>query len=95
MLKVSNLLISTTESDLRELFSDYGEIRITGLLLLLPSGYVLVGLNNDENEKDAIGKLNGTLWRGNKIYVEKFQGEPGETQGDERNPLDPGAKQNS
>lgn len=86
MLKVSNLPTSTTESDLRELFSDYGEFEI--LFFMDGGNWAAVSLGNNEYEKDAIEKLNGTLWGDNYISIEIEEEVELYEQSDERNTLD-------
>ncbi|MCC5617842.1 RNA-binding protein [Nostoc sp. CHAB 5836] len=75
MLKVSNLPVSTTKSDLEKLFSDYGKIQIIGIDIENDESIAYVQLDNDEDEKDAIEKLDKSEWRGKYIYVDTFRGE--------------------
>ncbi|BAY91213.1 MULTISPECIES: RNA recognition motif domain-containing protein [unclassified Tolypothrix] len=75
MLKVSNLPISTTESDIDELFSHYRIIKIHRIDIKNDESIAYVELGNDEEEKDAIEKLNKRNWRGKDIYVGSFRGE--------------------
>ncbi|AKG23224.1 RNA recognition motif domain-containing protein [Calothrix sp. 336/3] len=75
MLKARKLPIPTTDSDLRELFSDYKEIDIVSIEIEGDESIAYVKLRNDEDEKDAIKKLNRSLWRGNRIYVDTFRGD--------------------
>ncbi|WP_427159973.1 RNA recognition motif domain-containing protein [Aliinostoc sp. HNIBRCY26] len=87
MLKVSNLPIPNTDSDLDKLFSRYGKIQIITLLREQESAYVI--LDNHEYEKDAIEKLNGSLWHKQEVKVEKVQDELLKEQSEETNPYDP------
>jgi RNA recognition motif-containing protein len=75
MLKVTNLPVPTTESDLYELFLSYEKIQIIRIDIKNDESIAYVELGNDEDEKDAIKKLDTTNWRGNYIYVDTFRGE--------------------
>jgi RNA recognition motif-containing protein len=91
MLKVNNLPNPTTESDLRELFSGYKEIHIHSIETVGDKSIAYVELGNDEDEKDAIKKLNRSLWRSNRIYVDTFRGNKSRP-GDPRKPGDGGSR---
>lgn len=87
MLKVTNLPVPTTESDLNQLFSGYGKIHIVSIEIIDDQSIAYVELENDKDEQDAIKQLNKSEWRGNYIYVDTFRGDGG-------NPDDPGRKNN-
>ena len=64
MLQVAGLPIDTTQSDLEELFSDYGKIQIIDLKIKNDESVALVKLDNDQTEKKARDDLDRKLWRG-------------------------------
>jgi RNA recognition motif-containing protein len=76
MLKVTNLPVPTTDSDLYELFSGYEKIEIDPPIEIKNGNSIAyVKLGNDEDEKDAIKKLNRTKWRDEYyIRVDTFRG---------------------
>lgn len=72
---VGNLSYKAIEEDIREVFSEYGEVvRVT-----LPMdreqgrirGFAFVDLNTDKAEDDAIQELDGAEWMGRQIRVNK------------------------
>lgn len=72
---VGNLSFQATEEDLREVFSDYGEVtRIS-----LPTdretgrkrGFAFVEMKDDASEDAAIAELDGAEWLGRELKVNK------------------------
>ncbi|WP_414518244.1 hypothetical protein [Nostoc sp. PCC 9305] len=75
MLKVTYLPVPTTESDLRELFSSYGEIEIDiPIEVVNGNSIAYVNLGNNEDEKNAIKELNRLKWRNKYIRVSPIRG---------------------
>ncbi|SJZ42436.1 RNA-binding protein [Vibrio cincinnatiensis] len=74
-LLVRNLARSTTEHELRVLFSDFGQVTECTLVLDqetgLSKGFAFVTMPNDEEAKSAITALNLTLFAKSKIRVKK------------------------
>ncbi len=74
-LLVRNLARSTTEHELRVLFSDFGQVTECTLVLDqetgLSKGFAFVTMPNDEEAKSAITALNLTLFTKSKIRVKK------------------------
>ncbi|MGB3756285.1 MAG: hypothetical protein WBA07_07915 [Rivularia sp. (in: cyanobacteria)] len=64
MLQVAGLPIDTTQSDLEELFSDYGKIKIIDLEIKNDESVALIELDNNQTEKKARDDLDRKLWRG-------------------------------
>ncbi|GJD22203.1 hypothetical protein RIVM261_071590 [Rivularia sp. IAM M-261] len=87
MLKVSNLPNPTTESDLRKLFLGYEIRRIVSIKTEGDKSIAYLELGNDEEEKDAIKKLDRSEWGGNSIYVDTFRGDPSDPGDPISNPI--------
>lgn len=72
---VGNLSFQATEEDLREVFSEYGEV----VRVSLPTdretgkkrGFAFVEMKEDANEDKAIEELDGAQWLGREIKVNK------------------------
>lgn len=72
---VGNLSFQATEEDLREVFSEYGEV----VRVSLPTdretgkkrGFAFVEMKEDANEDQAIEELDGAQWLGREIKVNK------------------------
>ena len=72
---IGNLSFQATEDDLREVFSEYGEVaRIS-----LPTdretgrkrGFAFVEMKDEANEDAAIADLDGAEWLGRELKVNK------------------------
>jgi RNA recognition motif-containing protein len=72
---IGNLSFQATEDDLREVFSDYGEVsRIS-----LPTdretgrkrGFAFVEMKDEASEDAAIAELDGAEWLGRELKVNK------------------------
>ena len=74
-LYVANINFRSTEDDLRNLFSQYGEISslkiITDKMTGRSRGFGFVEMPNDAEAEVVIRKVNGGLWEGKKIIVKK------------------------
>ena len=66
-LYVGNLNYKTTEENLKELFSQYGEV--TSVNILQGRGFGFVEMATPESSQEAKDKLNGTDVEGRKIIV--------------------------
>ena len=70
---VGNLSFDTVESEVRELFSQYGEVAdvtlITDRETGRPRGFGFVEMRSDEAARDAIGALDGNEVGGRNIKV--------------------------
>ena len=70
---VGNLSFETAESELRELFSQYGEVHevtlITDRDTGRPKGFGFVEMRNDQEARAAIGALDGSEVGGRSIKV--------------------------
>jgi len=72
---VGNLSFQATEEDLREVFSEYGEV----IRVSLPTdretgkkrGFAFVEMKEEANEDQAIEELDGAQWLGREIKVNK------------------------
>jgi RNA recognition motif-containing protein len=72
---VGNLSYKATETDLRDVFADYGAIkrvvvptdRETGRL----RGFAFVELDTTQEEDNAIGQLDGAEWMGRQLRLNK------------------------
>jgi cold-inducible RNA-binding protein len=76
-LYVGNLSYNTTESKLRTLFAEFGEIvsvtMITDRETGRPKGFGFVEMASDEAAQAAIGALNGKMVDDREIKVDKAQ----------------------
>ncbi len=72
-LYVGNLSFKTTEDQLREIFSQYGEVTSASLVMDRetgrPRGFGFVEFGNDEHAKAAIEGLNGKNMDGRDLTV--------------------------
>ena len=70
---VGNLPFSATESDMRDLFAEYGTVDSVAIVLDRetgrPRGFGFVELATDARAQDAIRDLNGTDLQGRAIKV--------------------------
>jgi RNA recognition motif-containing protein len=74
---IGNLSYRATESDLRTIFIDYGEVK----RVVLPTdretgrvrGFALIDMTEDAQEDAAITELDGAEWMGRKLRVNKAQ----------------------
>ena len=70
---VGNLSFDTVESEIRELFSQYGEVAdvtlITDRETGRPRGFGFVEMRNDQAARDAIGALDGNEVGGRTLKV--------------------------
>ena len=74
-LYVGNLSYSTTESKLRDMFGEFGEIEsvkvITDRDTGRPKGFAFVEMASDEAAQKAISELNGKVVDEREIKVDK------------------------
>ncbi|MGB2926262.1 MAG: RNA-binding protein [Limnothrix sp.] len=72
---VGNLDYSVEEADLREVFSDYGDVKRVYLPVDRETqrkrGFGFVEMSNDEEEQKAIESLDGAEWMGRQMKVNK------------------------
>jgi RNA recognition motif-containing protein len=70
---VGNIPYNTTEEDLRELFSEHGEIEslkiIQDQFTNRPKGFGFIEMANEEDAKKAIATLNGKDLKGKSLIV--------------------------
>ncbi len=66
-LYVGNLNYKTTEDNLKQLFSQYGEV--TSVNILQGRGFGFVEMATPEAAADAKAKLNGTEFDGRKLVI--------------------------
>ncbi len=70
---VGNLSFETTESEIRELFGQYGEVEEVNLIADRetgrPRGFGFIEIRNDQAARDAIGALDGTEFGSRQIKV--------------------------
>jgi RNA recognition motif-containing protein len=78
-LYVGNLPWSATEEDVRELFSDIGEVQSANLILDRETrrsrGFAFVEMNQDDAEK-AISQLNGKDFQGRDLRINEAMDKP-------------------
>lgn len=76
-LLIRNLARTTTEAELREMFSAYGNVQSCNLVLdkttNLSKGFGFVEMPKPGEAKAAMKNLNGTELAGNKIRVKKAE----------------------
>lgn len=76
-LLIRNLARDTTETQLREMFSTYGNVQSCNLVLdkatRLSKGFGFVEMPNPGEAKAAMKNLNGTDVGGSKIRVKKAE----------------------
>ncbi|MCX5900500.1 MAG: RNA-binding protein [Proteobacteria bacterium] len=85
-LYAGNLSYSTTEDDLRQLFSQYGDVEsvklITDKETGRPKGFGFVAMGSEEAAQKAVAELNGTSFMERTITVAEAQPEkPRENRG--------------
>lgn len=70
---VANISFNATEQDIRDLFSDYGEIEsvkmITDKYTGQSRGFAFVEMESEDNAKKAISALNGAKFMGRTLTV--------------------------
>ncbi len=70
---VGNLSLETTDNELRELFSQYGEVQDVNLIADRqtgrPRGFGFIEIRNEQAARDAIGALDGSEIGGRHIKV--------------------------
>ncbi|MBE9031647.1 RNA-binding protein [filamentous cyanobacterium LEGE 11480] len=77
---VGNLSYKATETDLRDVFSDYGEIK----RVVVPTdretgrvrGFAFIELDQVQSEDSAIDQLNGAEWMGRELRLNKAKPKP-------------------
>lgn len=79
-LLIRNLARTTTEAELREMFSAYGKVQSCNLVLdkatNLSKGFGFVEMPNPGEAKAAMKNLNGTEVAGSRIRVKKAETKP-------------------
>ena len=72
-LYVGNLSFSVTETNLREMFSAFGEVKSAQLILDRDTGrskgFAFVELSSDQEAREAIAGLNGKMSDGRALTV--------------------------
>ncbi len=70
---VGNLSFETTETEIRELFGQYGQVEEVNLITDRetgrPRGFGFIEIRNDQAARDAIGALDGTEFGSRQIKV--------------------------
>ncbi len=70
---VGNLSFETTETEIRELFGQYGEVEEVNLITDRetgrPRGFGFIEIRNDQAAREAIGALDGTEFGSRQIKV--------------------------
>jgi RNA recognition motif-containing protein len=72
---VGNLSFKATETDLRDVFGDYGAVK----RVVVPTdrdtgrarGFAFVELDQNQDEDKAIGELDGAEWMGRQLRLNK------------------------
>lgn len=76
-LYVGNLQYSSTEDDLKSLFSSFGEVESVSLITDRHSGnskgFAFIEMPNNANADQAIKELNGSNFQGRMIKVNQSQ----------------------
>ena len=77
---VSNLSFQVQDEDLREFFADYGEVTSAKVIMDKTTnrsrGFGFVEMPVDEEAKEAIKRMNGGDYNGNRIKVAEAQEKP-------------------
>lgn len=77
---VGNLSFNTTESELRDVFSEFGEVSETTLITDRdtgrPRGFGFVEMRNDQEAREAIAALDGKDVGGRTIKVNEARPKP-------------------
>lgn len=72
---VGNLSFQATEDDLREVFTDYGEVKRISLPIDRETGrkrgFAFVEMAEEAHEDTAISELDGAEWLGRELRVNK------------------------
>jgi RNA recognition motif-containing protein len=72
-LYVGNLSYETTENDLRDAFSEYGEVASAKIIMDRDTGrskgFGFVEYNDDDSARKAMSALNGTDFKGRNLTV--------------------------
>lgn len=72
-LYVGNLAQNTTEQELTQVFSDFGEVQSVSLIKDKqsgePKGYAFVRLVSSDDSQQVIEQLNGREWKGRALNV--------------------------
>ena len=70
---VANISFNATEQDIKDLFSEYGEIEsvkmITDKYTGQSRGFAFVEMESEDDAKKAISALNGSTFMGRKLTV--------------------------
>lgn len=70
---VGNLTFDASESDVRELFSEHGQVNEVSMVMdretNRPRGFAFVTMNNKEGMDNAIKNLDGKTWNGRALTV--------------------------
>jgi cold-inducible RNA-binding protein len=70
---VGNLSFDATETDIRELFSECGQVNEVAVVMdretNRPRGFAFVTMNATEGMNNAIQQLNGKQWNGRPLTV--------------------------
>lgn len=77
---VGNMSFNTTEDNLRELFSQHGEVREVAVVMDRetgrPRGFGFVEMNDDAQAKAAMAALNGKDFDGRQLRVDIAHDKP-------------------
>jgi len=65
---IANLKYEVTEKEIRELFSDFGEIE--SIKLFAERGYCFINFEKEKDAKEALS-LNGTMFLGRDLKVDE------------------------
>jgi RNA recognition motif-containing protein len=78
---VGNLAFKATESDLRDVFSEYGAIKRvvvpTDIQTGRVRGFAFVELDQVQQEEQAMEQLNGAEWMGRQLRLNKAKPKDG------------------
>jgi RNA recognition motif-containing protein len=78
---VGNLAFKATESDLRDVFSEYGAIKRvvvpTDIQTGRVRGFAFVELDQVQQEEQAMAQLNGAEWMGRQLRLNKAKPKDG------------------
>jgi RNA recognition motif-containing protein len=78
---VGNLAFKATESDLRDVFSEYGAIKRvvvpTDIQTGRVRGFAFVELDQVQQEEQAMEQLNGAEWMGRQLQLNKAKPKDG------------------
>ncbi len=77
---VGNISFKATEEDIRDVFSEYGEVKSVKLPVDRETGrmrgFAFVELSSESEEQAAIEALDGAQWLGRDLRVNKAQPKP-------------------